>query len=601
MSTSEVPARKRVLSGVVAALTATGALTLMLPTATAAADSRPLVPSAVTPATVAADALPTVQIDGVAWSQAVVGNTVYVAGRFTTARPAGAPAGTEEVPRNNLLAYDIRTGALISSFAPDLNAQALVVTASPDGSRIYVGGDFSAVDGQTRRRVAAFDTASGALLADWKPAVQSQVRAIAATDSAVYLGGSITAVGGVSRTRLAAVRASDGGLLPWAPVPGVGTISGNDQVMAMVVTGNGSQVVVGGRFASLNGVKAFGVGALDAQTGATKPFAINQKLTNQGADSAVYSLSTDGPRVYGTAYDFGGPGNLEGNFVVTAEGGTILTINDCRGDSYSSFPSNGVLYVASHAHDCANIGGFPEQSPRVHKFGNAFTIAPTGTVGTRTLGNSNFRGSPAGSMLPWFPTMTPGTYTGQNQAGWSVSGNGQYIVYGGEFPRVNGVGQQGLVRYALANAAPNEVGPAAADSLTPTVSAVSAGTARLTWTATSDQDNENLTYRVHRDGAATPVHEAVQASQWWKTPAMTFTDSGLSGGTHTYQIVAVDPFGNQVSSKVASVTVTGAPATPPPTAADSYVDVVSGDGATNHWRLGDASGTTAADRIGSAA
>ena len=43
--------------------------------------------------TVTADALPTVQIDGVAWAQIVVGTTVYVAGDFTTARPAGAAAG----------------------------------------------------------------------------------------------------------------------------------------------------------------------------------------------------------------------------------------------------------------------------------------------------------------------------------------------------------------------------------------------------------------------------------------------------------------------------------------------------------------------------
>ncbi|RBY95121.1 radical SAM protein [Blastococcus sp. TF02-8] len=601
MSTSTLSSGRRLASAFVVALTAAGTMAL-LPAGAAQADTRPLVPSAATPVTVSADALPTVQINGVAWSQVVVGNTVYVAGKFTTARPAGAPAGTQEVARTNLLAYDIRTGTLIPSFAPSLDAQALVVTASPDGSRIYVGGDFTTVDGQTRKRVAAFDTASGTLITSWAPAVQSQVRAIAATDDTVYLGGSITAVGGVSRTRLAAVRASDGGLLPWAPVPGAAATSGSDQVMALVVTGGGSQVVAAGRFDSLNSVKATGVGALDATTGQTKPFAINQKLTNQGANSAVYSLSTDGPRVFGTAYDFSGPGNLEGNFVVTAEGGSILEINDCRGDSYSSYPSGDVLYVSSHAHDCGSIGGFPEQNPRVNKFGNAFTIKPTGTVGSRTIKNSNFRGLPAGSMLPWFPTMTPGTFTGQSQAGWSVTGNGQYVVFGGEFPRVNGVGQQGLVRYALPNAAPNKVGPVASDALTPTVTAVAAGTAKLAWTATSDQDNENLTYRVYRDGnTTTPVYEVVQASQWWKTPAMSFTDSGLSGGTHTYQVVAADPFGNQVGSQLVSVEVTGAVPTTPPATAGSYVDAVKADGATGHWRLGGTTGTTAADSVGTAA
>lgn len=34
--------------------------------------------------------LPTVQIDGVAWGQLVVGDVVYVVGSFSNARPAGA-------------------------------------------------------------------------------------------------------------------------------------------------------------------------------------------------------------------------------------------------------------------------------------------------------------------------------------------------------------------------------------------------------------------------------------------------------------------------------------------------------------------------------
>src|ERR1700712_2218643 len=134
----------------------------LLLSGTARADSAPLnAADPATPTTVTADPLPTVQIDGVVWSQVVVGNTVYVAGKFNKARPAGAALGTSETVRNNLLAYDIRTGVLITSFAPDLNGQALVVTASPDGKRIYVGGDFDHANGQTRYRIAAYDTATG--------------------------------------------------------------------------------------------------------------------------------------------------------------------------------------------------------------------------------------------------------------------------------------------------------------------------------------------------------------------------------------------------------------------------------------------------------
>ena len=115
------------------------------------ADSAPANPAdPATPATVSADALPTVQMDGVAWSQAVIGNTVYVGGRFSNARPAGAAAGTNLTARSNFLAYNLTTGELITTFAPSFNAQVRTVVASPDGTRLYVGGDFTSVNGVSR-------------------------------------------------------------------------------------------------------------------------------------------------------------------------------------------------------------------------------------------------------------------------------------------------------------------------------------------------------------------------------------------------------------------------------------------------------------------
>ena len=306
----------------------------------------------------------------------------------------------------------------------------------------------------------------------------------------------------------------------------------------------------------MNGVKATGVAALDPVTGATRPFAVNQRLTNQGVNSAVYSLTTSGDLVIGTAYDFYGPGNLEGSFVAQADGGAIVEINDCRGDSYSNYATGGVVYVASHSHDCGNIGGFPEQNPRMHRFGVAFTLAPTGTVGNSTITNGNFRGQPAGSLLPWFPTMTPGTFTGQAQAGWSVTGNGQYVVYGGEFPRVNGVGQQGLVRYALPGIAPNKVGPVASAALTPTVISPTPGMTRVTWRATSDQDNENLTYRVYRDGGTTPGVRGRAGLHLVEHPVDDRGSTPRSPRARTrYRVSATDAFGNTVRSSSTSVTV----------------------------------------------
>ena len=43
------------------------------------------------------------------------------------------------------------------------------MAASPDGSRVYVAGDFTTADGQPRKRLAAYDTATGQLVASFDP------------------------------------------------------------------------------------------------------------------------------------------------------------------------------------------------------------------------------------------------------------------------------------------------------------------------------------------------------------------------------------------------------------------------------------------------
>jgi trimeric autotransporter adhesin len=565
-------------AGVLSLLLFAGAFAGLGSTA-ARADSAPVEVTPGNPTTVSADALPTVQINGVAWAQVVVGNTVYVAGKFSSARPAGAPAGTNETPRNNILAYDIRTGVLNTSFAPSLNGQALAIAASPDGSRIYVGGDFNTANGVSRHRIAAFDAVTGALITTFRPAAGGQVRAITATSSTVYLGGLFTSIGGIGRTRMAAVNASDGALLPWAPVPGVGPTDGNDlppeqgqttnpkndltsnEVMAMLAVGDGAQIVVAGRFDTLNGVKATGIGALDPVTGETRPFAVNQLVTNQGVNSAIYSLSADGPNVSASGYDFYGPGNVEGAFVADAMSGELVWMGDCHGDTYSTVARHGALYVAGHPHVCSNIGGFLEREPRVSQFAIAYSMAATGTVGSATIANDRFTGKPAPSVLNWYPTFYTGTFTNQGQAGWTVAATDEYVVYGGEFPGVNGLTNQGLVRFAVPTIAPNKIGPNANDQLTPTVRSLSAGTARVSWQTTFDRDNTNLTYRVYRsDKGNTPVFEQAVQSTFYDRPSMGFVDKGLTpGATYGYRVAVSDPFGNTVTRGTTTVTVSASP------------------------------------------
>jgi hypothetical protein len=506
-----------------------------------------------TPATVSADSLPTWQINGVVWSQAVVNNVVYATGSFTKARPPGVAAGgAGEVDALNVFAYDITTGNRVASFSHSLNGQGRVVTASADGSKIYVGGDFTAVDGVARGHVAAFNTATGALDPTFKANVSSEVRALATTGTTLYIGGTYGSVNGTARKNLSAVSTSTGSLLPWAPKADNGT------VWAMVLSPDRSRVIVGGSFTTLSGQSAYGMGALDASSGANLPWAANQKIRDAGSSGAITSLRTDGQKIYGSGYSFGSGTNFEGTFAADPNTGNITVVNDCHGDTYDVLPVGPVLYSVGHAHDCSWIRSFPDTNPRVRwQRALAQTIAPTTTnIGPDNYG-WNYNGLPASSVLQWFPKVSAGSYTGQSQGAWSLAGNSTYLALGGEFPKVNGGAQQGLARMAVSASAPNKQGPTYTTNPDRPIPATTAtrsapGTVSITFGTAWDYDNETLTYDVFRDGS-TVIRSLQVKTNFWTLPNQTVTDTGLAGGsTHTYQVRIKDPFGNVLWSPKSS-------------------------------------------------
>ncbi|MGO4592525.1 PKD domain-containing protein [Leifsonia sp. 2TAF2] len=554
----------------------------------AAADTAPPDPTnPATPVTVSDDVLPTPQVNGVVWAQTVVGNTVYVAGKFTSARPAGSPAGTNEVARNNLLAYDITTGTLLP-FAPNLNAQALGITASPDGTRVYVVGDFTSIDSKGYYRLAAFSTATNTIVSSFKPIMESQTRAVAASNTVVYTGGDASTINGVARKYVGAVSATDGSTLNWQA-------DADAAVDALTLTKDGSKLIVGGRFQNIGGVANYGLAAVDANTAAILPFAANQTVRNAGTQASITALYATSDRIYGSGYVFGAGGNLEGSFSADPNTGAINWVEDCHGDTYSIYPQgdNGPLYVAGHPHYCGNIGGFPQTSPTWTFYNSiAFSKAATGTITNDPYGYYNWAGTPSPSLLDWFPKWTVGTFTGQSQATWSVSGNSKYVVYGGEFPTVNGIASQGLARFAVPSSAPNKVGPQGIP-LTPTAASFNAGEVRVSFAATYDMDNGYLTYKVYRDAGTTPVYQTTVRSNFYTRPMLGFTDKGLTPGSHPiYHVKVFDPFNNTTSRDTNAVTVAATSSGGP------YADSVKQAGAASYWPLDEASGTSAFDHIG---
>jgi hypothetical protein len=531
-------------------LAGTGALTLAEVEVLAAG-----APATADPATITADILPTPQTNGTVYSVAIVGNVVYVGGQFTSARPFGSPAGANEVPRKNLLAFDLATGALLP-WTPDVQGTPFTGTAdfctttaagqtvcdtvfrirsSADGSRIYVGGDFTSINGVPRYRVAAFDTATGNLVGTFHPAVSSRVRGLAVTADRVYIGGAFTSVDSSARQHITAVD------LTGKAIAGFSASSDAD-VWAMAPAVDGSRVVVGGRFGKLSGTGRNGLGTVMAADGSAGPWDPTVGTASVSSNTAVTDVAVDGDTVFASGFDATVTfQRFEGRLAAKMNTGAVVWRDRCLGDTQAVAVAGGVVYSASHSHDCSSMGVGAFNFSSYQRI-----IAETEAVRGKNVGNE-----PRPDMLATFPNTNGGpsgcTYC---NGPWAVAANGSYVVYGGEFTVVNSTPQQGLVRLAVRNLASRKSAPGALGSVS---GSGGIATANLAWTAAWDRDNAELTYNIFRDGVIVGTVKAV--SYYWSVPRVTWTDSGAPKGTHSYAVQVIDSDGNGVRSAAITVTV----------------------------------------------
>ena len=512
------------------------------------------------PATVRADVLPAPQINGVVWKQVIAGDVVYAGGQFTQARPFGVASGGQgTVARSNMLAYSLSTGALDSDFAPMFNGKVADMALTPDGSKLVVVGNFTKVGTATRNRVAVFDLPSRTLSTTIVPDVNGPVRGVAVTSSTIFLGGSFSTIDGVARSDVASVSSGNGAVQPFrVPID-------NGAVTTLVASPDGSQVVIGGNFTSVGGSSdpGFGLYRANASSGAGLALPVNSTYRDAGSNSGVQRLASDSTSFYGAGYAYhsnGGTGNAEGYFQASWSTGALVNLEDCHGDTYDIAPIGDVVYQAGHHHYCGNSGGFPQTDPWTPYHSTAWTKATQGTNTSDQYGYPDHPGTPRPGILPWFPQYQIGTYTGQNQATWSVTGNSNYVLYGGEFLKVDNIAQQGIVRFAVRSLAPNKSAPrATASGFTPTASSTTPGQVKVTWPAAWDRDDYTLAYRLYRNG--TLIDQTSQGAFFWTGQPMSYTDMAVAPGTKpSYVVRAVDPDGNVLSSAAATVTVAGAAA-----------------------------------------
>ena len=515
-----------------------------------------------------ASPLPTAQIDGVAWGQLVVGDVVYVVGDFKTARPAGAPKGQQEVPRSNILAYDINTGQLIEGFAPTLNGAGRSLALSEDGKTLYVAGEFDKVNDEWHSRLAAFDISQGhgTLISSFRPVFSTTVKDIAVAGDTLYAGGYFTKVNGRPRVRLAALKASTGELLNWT----ASAEGPNAQVYAIEVSPDHSKVVIGGSFSSVNGSSqpGYGMALLSASTGEMLPMPVNDTVRTAGEKAAIFDIAVDDAGFYATAYSAVGrldEANLEGSFKADWDG-NLIWLEPCHGDTYGIAPTNEMVYTVGHAHSCETIYGFPNM-PEVRKDGPhplyvramAFTNSPDITIRHQGVVDGYQDRSTSGYKSPmivgWYPDLQAGTKTGMSQAAYKVDVTDKYVLMVGEFIEADGKVQQGIVRYPRRAGQPTLPPEGKAETLGAKAEVTTSGSVKVSFTATWDRDDPTLTYSLYRDKGTTPVVTKKIGDTRWALTSHTMEDTACPAGDHTYRLVVSDPSGNTITAQIPSVTV----------------------------------------------
>ena len=132
-----------------------------------------------------------------------IGSRVYVGGKFTEVRPRATGPGTAQP---FLAAFDATTGAFLGDFRPAVNGAVYALQASPDGTRLLVGGEFTAVNGDPgARAIVALNPATGAVDGGWRTSLTNAngakglVNSITIDGPHVYAAGRFDRVGGLAR------------------------------------------------------------------------------------------------------------------------------------------------------------------------------------------------------------------------------------------------------------------------------------------------------------------------------------------------------------------------------------------------------------------
>ncbi|HEX5018950.1 MAG TPA: PKD domain-containing protein [Actinomycetes bacterium] len=231
---------------------------------------------------------------GEIWDLEVVGNRVFIAGSFTTI--ANKTGTTTPITQRYLAAYDYTTGRVDTTFRPTFDGSVQAVEASPDGTKLFVGGTFHNVNGVPREKVARLSLTTGAPAGAFAftGTTNNAVSALEATNTTVYIGGRFTRVDGVSRTGLVAANATTGAIdmqFDNQLSGGIG-VGGTLTVQQLKLTHNERKLLVVHTGRKIDGQDRLGVGLINTVTKELLPWRTrlwDQYLDAVGGIQRIYA------------------------------------------------------------------------------------------------------------------------------------------------------------------------------------------------------------------------------------------------------------------------------------------------------------------------
>ncbi len=153
---------------------------------------------------------PGVRIDssnaGIVHDIAVHDGMVYVAGEFDQVRSHGDTTWHDQT---GLARFTADTGVFDESWSPDPNGVVHAVTV--DNDRVYLGGDFDDVQGDTERaNLTAVDHDHGTPVPDWTPRPDDSVLALLLDGADVYAAGTFEQLSGDDRIGIVKLNRTNG-------------------------------------------------------------------------------------------------------------------------------------------------------------------------------------------------------------------------------------------------------------------------------------------------------------------------------------------------------------------------------------------------------